>query len=85
MIIRGHWRIARRRRSSEDRLHQSLFSRRLAIIDTDVIPRILRDLVLKNPAGGVYQWSGLEKVSKMRMCEMMMMMSILMIMINILM
>ena len=38
VIIKGHRRITRRRRSSEDLLHhQSLFSRRLAIIDTDVI------------------------------------------------
>ena len=30
----------------------------------------MRDLVLNNPAGGVYHWCGLEKLSKWRMCEM---------------
>ena len=32
------------------------------------IASILRDLVLKNPDGGVYHWCGLEKMSKWDMC-----------------
>jgi len=31
--------------------------------------RILLELIIKNPPGGVYHWCGLEKLSKWDMCR----------------